>query len=170
MKNVFLILTMSLLTTAVFGQTKEKVVCRIWKTKSFCEIPENVNVHGAVIYQHASMLGVSCNSLDTQNFVGVWVTFQGKNVDSMKMKSRYENISLIRKNTKEVLHPVAYMERADQLSRYTPAFNSNESTFKECIFVLNSNEKYDLFILFEAAEIGDKLVIEDFLEAEIKKK
>jgi hypothetical protein len=69
---------------------------------------------------------------------------------------------------KEIVHPVAYMERAEPMERYTPIFSSNKSTFEKCVFELKPKGKYDLFIIFEAAEVGDKLIIEDFLEAEIK--
>jgi hypothetical protein len=155
-------------TVSVTEQTKESVTCRIWKTESFCKVPNNVNVHGAVQYSNTFVRGISCDSLNSQNLVGVWVTFQGKNVDSLNMKSHYENISLIRKN-KEILHPIAYMERSKPIMEDgTPQYASNKSTFGSCTFILTPNEKYDLFILFEAAETGDKLIIEDFLEAEIE--
>jgi hypothetical protein len=169
MKRSFIVLVMFVLTISVFGQTKESVKCRIWKTESFCKIPENINVHGAVNYSKTFVDGICCKNLDILNLVGVWVTFQGKDVKKLNMKSHYENISLIRKNTKEVLHPVTYMERSKPIMEEgNPEYASNKSTFGSCTFVLKPKEKYDLFILFEVAEVGDKLIIEDFLEAVIE--
>ena len=80
MKRSFIVLVMFVLTISVFGQTKESVKCRIWKTESFCKIPENINVHGAVNYSKTFVDGICCKKLDTLNLVGVWVTFQGKDV------------------------------------------------------------------------------------------
>ena len=167
MKKFFIILTMSLWANSVFGQTKEIITCRIWKTESFCTLPASANVPSGVFYDSASMRVVSCDKLDEKNLVGVWVTFQGINRDGLPLKNQYKSISLIRKKTKEVLHPVAYMERADH-ARYTPVFMSNESVFEKCVFELKPKEKYDLFIIFETAEVGDKLIIENFLETVIK--
>ena len=168
MKKIFIILAMSVLTVSAFGQTKKSVKCRIWKTESFCTVPDSAKVHSGIHCPAASMVGVSCKELDRTNYVGVWVTFQGINKDKLIVKNQYKNISLIRKKTKKVLYPVAYMERATPLTAYTPVFSSNKSTFEECVFELKPNGKYDLFIVFETAEVGDKLVIEDFLEAKIK--
>jgi len=167
MKRSFIVLVIFVLTISVFGRTKESVKCRIWKTESFCTVPQSANLHSGIHYSDASIRCVSCSKLDTQRLVGVWVTFQGINKSKLSMKSQYKNISLIRKN-KEILHPVAYMERAKPLERYTPVFSGNESTFEKCVFELKPKGKYDLFILFEAAEVGDKLIIEDFLETVIE--
>jgi len=167
MKRSFIVLMMSVLVISVFGQTKKSVECRIWKTESFCEVPDSAKVHSSIHYRVASMLGVSCSELDKKNYIGVWVTFQGINKSKLIMKSQYKNISLIRKN-KEILHPIAYMERAEPLTRYTPVFSSNKSTFEECVFELKLKGKYDLFIIFETAEVGDKLIIGGFLKAVIE--
>lgn len=169
MKNFVIIFAMSLMTTFAFGQ-KERIQCQIWTTESFCDLPASVNVPARINYSDTTInYGEQCESLDKQNFVGVWVTFQGKDTKELNFTSQYRNISLIRKQSKEVLHPVAYMERSNPHSDGKfPVFLTNKSTFGKCTYELKPNEKYDLFILFEAAEVGDKLVIEDFLEAEIK--
>ena len=159
---------MSVSAISVFGQTKKSVECRIWKTESFCIVPDSAKIHSSIHYSAASMLGVSCSELDKKNYIGVWVTFQGINKDKLILKNQYKNINLIRKKTKEIVHPIAYMERAEPLTRYTPVFSSNKSTFEECIFELKPKEKYDLFIIFETAEVGDKLIIGDFLKVKIK--
>ena len=172
MRKIFITLAMSLIAVSVFGQTKETVEARIWKTESFCNLPETAKVPSAINYSSTFMYGITCDSLNKEYYTGVWITFEEKDVNTMSMKSHYKNISLIQKTTKETLYPVAYME-----SGYThrngaftkePKYTSNQSTMEECKYILKPREKYDLFIIFEKAEIGDKVIIEDFLEAEIK--
>ena len=166
MRKIFIILSMSVLTASVFGQTKESVKCRIWKTESFCIIPDDVNVPKSARYDSASLDGVSCTVLDEMDIVGVWVTFQGKNVEELNLDSQFSSINLIRKKTKKTLHPIAYMNSGEE--SYSPLYQSNKSTFRYCTYELEPNEKYDLFILFEDAQAGDKLVIEGFLEVVVK--
>jgi hypothetical protein len=36
------------------------------------------------------------------------------------------------------------------------------------VYELTPTAKYDLFILFESAEVGDKLIIDGFLEVEVR--
>lgn len=154
---------------SVFGQTKEMVKCLIWNTESFCTLPDSVNVPGAVHYSNTTAYGISCKDLDKGDFVGIWVTFQGKDVKELNMTGHYDNISLINKETGEVSHPVAYMERHKPiLEEGNPVYLSNETNIGQSRYVLIPKEKYDLFIIFETAEIGDKLIIENFLEIEIE--
>ena len=169
MKKIIITLTAVIMTISAFAQTSEIVKCRIWKPKSFCTLPDSVNVPGAVNYSDTYLVGVSCSKLDKKkNLVGIWVTFQGKNVNKLSLTSHYENITLVRKDTKEQLHPYAYMERSEPIRAVGgPQYNSKESTMERCDFKLEPYKRYDLFILFEAGEEGDKIIISNFLEAEI---
>ncbi len=169
MKKIFITLIALVMTMAVFGQTKEIIKCRIWKTKSFCTLPDSVNVPGAVNYSNTYIKGLSCSDLDKkENLVGVWVTFQGKNLTMLSLTSHYENITLVRKNTQEKIHPYAYMERSKPIEKDgKPQYNSKESTIGTCKYELKPNKRYDVFIIFEAGQVGDKLIIDNFLETEI---
>ena len=172
MKKIFITLTMSLIAISVFGQTKETVEARIWKTESFCNLPESANVPSGVIYSNTFIYGICCDSLNKENYTGVWITFEGKDVDTISMKSHYENISLVCKDTKEILHPTAYMGSGyiykNGKHERGASYNSRQSTMEECKYPIVPKEKYDLFIIFEKAQAGDRIIMEDFLEAEIK--
>jgi hypothetical protein len=170
MKKIIITLTVVIMTIAAFGQTDSTVICRIWKTKSFCDLPEKINVPGAVNYSNTFVKGVSCQELDKQgNLVGVWVTFEGINKSELYMTSFYNNISLIRINSADTIHPIAYMERHRPIQeKGDPEYSSNKSTFGKCTFELKPKKKYDIFIIFSAADIGDKLIIDKFFETEIK--
>jgi len=169
MKKYIITLVVFVMTITAFGQTKEIVKCRIWKTKSFCTLPDSINVPGAVNYTNTKIIGLPCDDLDRKaNLVGVWVTFKGKNVRTLSMKSHYENITLVRKNSQEKIHPYAYMERSKPIREEgKPQYNSKESTMGACNFELKANKRYDLFIIFDAGQAGDKLIIDNFLETEI---
>ena len=168
MKKFFIILTLSFLATSAFGQTREVVKCRIWKTKSYCILPPAVNVPSHATYPiGVSSSSILCGELDKQNVVGVWLTIRDKDVSKLLLKNNYSNITLIRKDTEETLHPVAYLNRVGKEGN--PQYLSGKSSFGGgCVYELKPKERYDIFILFETAEVGDKLIIEDFLETEIK--
>ena len=172
MKKWTIILGVFLLPAFGWGQTREIVKCRIWKTKSFCVLPVGVSVpENATYLVGASISRISCNELEKQTVVGVWVTFRDKNVNELRLKNNYSNITLIRKNTEEVLRPVAYMNLPKPAGKDegNPQYLSSTSTFGGvCVYKLKPKEKYDLFILFEKAEVGDTLIIEDFLEIEVR--
>ena len=147
--------------------------CRIWKTKSFCTLPNAVNVPESAKYLAGSSVSrVSCSDLDKQNLVGVWVTIRETNTSSFRLKDNFSNVYIVRKSTEEKEFPVAYMNRSRPAgnSDGNPQYQSNKSTFGgECVYELKQTAKYDIFILFNAAEVGDMLVIEGFLEVVIGK-
>ena len=172
MKKIFIVSAMFLLVISASGQTREIIRCRIWKTKSFCTLPNSVSVPETAKYAvGASVTRVLCTELDKQNLVGVWITIRETSTNAFRLKDNFSNIYIMRKDTEDKIYPVAYMNRAAPAGNNegNPQFLSNKSTFGgECVYELKPTAKYDLFILFEAAEIGDKLVIEGFLEAEIR--
>lgn len=169
MKRFFIIFMLSFFATAAFGQQAREVIkCRLWKTKSFCMLPTAVNVPNNASYGvGVSTSGILCSELDKQNLVGIWITVRDKNANELRLKNNYSNISLVRKDTEEVLHPFAYVSRVGKDGN--PQYLSGKSTFGGfCVYGLKPRERYDIFIIFEAAEVGDTLIIEDFLEAEVK--
>ena len=172
MKKIFLVSALFFLTVSALGQTREIVRCRLWKTKSFCILPNSVNVPETAKYvAGASILRVLCTDLDKQNLVGVWVTIRETSASAFRLKDNFSNVYVVRKGTEDKVFPVAYMNRSKPAgnSEGNPQFLSNKSTFGgECVYELKPSGKYDIFILFEFAEVGDTLVIEGFLEVEIR--
>jgi len=170
-KSFFVVFFLFLSSISTFGQAREIIKCRIWKTSSYCTIPNTVNIPENAKYSvGASITNIRCSELDKQKLVGIWVTVREKNVSELHLKNNFNNVKLIRKDSGEVLYPVAYMSRSKPVGKEgNPQYLSGKSTFGgECVYELKPRERYDLFILFEAAEVGDKLVIEDFFEAEIR--
>jgi hypothetical protein len=170
-KKFFSVLVLFSLSVSAFGQAREIIKCRIWKTSSFCTIPNTVNIpENAKYLVGVSISNIQCSELDKQKLVGIWVTIREKNVSELRLKNNFSNVKLIRKDSGEVLYPVAYMSRSKPVGKEgNPQYLSGKSTFGgECVYELKPRERYDLFIIFETAEVGDKLVIEDFLEAEIR--
>jgi len=116
------------------------------------------------------MQSISCHQLDTnKNITGVRVTFKGKNISELHMKSNFENISLVNGNSKDTIHPIALLKK----QRF---INSDEPQYDYCIFSTEDHYfsftpklKYDLFFVFKKINPGDKLLIENLLEGIIKK-
>ena len=172
MKRVFVIVIMFFLSVSALGQGRDVVRCRIWKTKTFCLLPNSVTVPETAKYTvGTSVVRIACAELDKQNLVGVWVTVRETSVGMLRLKDGFSNIYVIRKDSSEKQFPVAYVSRPYPAGKPegNPQFLSNQSKFGgECVYELKSSGRYDLFFLFEAAEMGDTLIIEGFLEAEIK--
>jgi len=168
MKKIIITLTAVVMTIAVFGQTESIVKCSIWKPKSYCQLPDSISYFKGLNFSNASMVGISCRQLDTMhNCVGVRVTFQDKNVSSLDMKSHYENISLVINNGKQTIHPIAFLENPKSNYNGLPEYMDNTSTADKYNIALEPRKRYDLFIIFSSASIGDKLIIENFLETKI---
>ena len=168
MKKILITLTMSLIAISVFGQTKEIVEARIWKMGNFCKLPDSVRIPYAQKYS-AVRSSIPCDFFNKKSYTGIWITFEGKDVDDIYMKSHCKNISLVRKTTKDTLYPVAYMAAVYDNFRFDkPEYLVNATTFENFRYLLNPREKYDLFIIFEKAKPGDRVIIENFLEAKIK--
>ena len=172
MRKFFIISALFFLSISAFGQTREIIRCRIWKAKSFCTLPNAVNVPSKAKYLAGSSVhSVLCADLDKQNLVGVWITIRETKTIALRLKDNFSNIYLVPKDTEVKLSPVAYMSRATPVGKEdgNPQFLSPQSTFGgECVYELKQTAKYDIFILFEAAEVGDTLVIDGFWEMEIR--
>ena len=173
MKKGLLIVVLSFFTVAAFGQAREIIKCRIWKPKSFCEIPNTVNIpENAKFSVGVSITNMQCSELDKmKNVMAIWVTVREKNVNELRLKDNFNNVRLIRKESGDTLQPIAYMSRSKPAGKAegNPQYLSSKSSFGgECVYELKPRERYDLFIVFETVEAGDKLIIDDFFEAEVK--
>ena len=193
MKNIFIPLTLVFFSMIVFGQiNKTTIKCRIWNRTSFCTPPDSVNVPSKACQIESNPIEVYCGDLDKkENLVCIWLTFEVIN-NFLPISSKFENVTLISKNSKKQLHPYAYLNNIISLkesrkyyekhpihNKLTAAdlvlfkdiksvYFSNESTWDTYDIMLFPNIKYDLFFIFEEGNVGDKFIISNFIETEIK--
>jgi len=169
MKKISFILLLLLLSFGAFTQEKNETNCRIWKPDNLCDFPDSLNIPQRWSCSSCYWTYKNCKEFDINTWTGVWLTFTKETDSTFSLRSHYKNISLVNKNTKKVIHPKAIV--------WYPIFNKNPNCLPEYMpkslramkFTVNfiPKEKVDLILIFEKAEKGDKLIIDDFIETEI---
>ncbi len=136
--------------------------CKLWKTKNFCNLPNKINLSSSYDVDAAEYDYVSCQEA-TKNMAtmkAVWVTIKTSGRSKLQLESQLKNITLITANSGKSLHPIMIGAVADG----SAFFGKN---FKAKKFVAYYNGQMDFFLFFSEAEIGDKIIINNFIEAVI---
>ncbi len=173
MKNLIVLIFVSFLTIGAFAQSKSVVSCKIWNPESFCDIPDSLITMPRIINADTVFAySISCNDIDKkENKTAVWLTLSTKDGSSLMFVSGFKNISLINKTNDKKIHPFAilwsdftYNENGKSNLHYmTSAFKTSKYKSK-----FSFQKKIDLILIFPNAEKGDKIIIDDFIEAEIQ--
>jgi hypothetical protein len=153
-----------------FGQTDTAVVCRLWKPISYCHLPDSVKLPDVVYFASVTMTAISCFQLDTiKGLKGLRVTFKGKNISELHLKSNFENIYVVNKISMDTIHPIAILKKQKFENLDEPQYDYCDFQAEDHYFTFIPERKYDLFLLFRNANIGDRLVIEDLIGGLIEK-
>jgi hypothetical protein len=151
-------LAMSLLT---FAQPKADISCKIWNPKSFCEIPDSIYFADGMVAIHCQLKSDTCTQMDNiNNQSGVWLSFHNKRRCSLNLKTDFENIRLIKKSNGRVVKLNALY-----FSRKYFLVSVSATKLK---YHFKGRRDINFIMLFPEAEKGDKIVIDDFIEAEIQ--
>lgn len=171
MKTISIILIVFSLTLHVFGQKKINTKCRIWQTSDFCNFPDSLNVPKNWAAEDCTWDFKSCESYTPLGQTAIWLTFTS-DIDSVFfLKSKYENISIVHKSDSKATHPMALLWYKNYYSEKNCIREYMPSTFKakKCMVNFKPKERTDLILIFSKAEIGDKLIIDNFIETEVQK-
>ncbi|MBI5541154.1 MAG: hypothetical protein HY951_13895 [Bacteroidia bacterium] len=144
-------------------QSRSVIQCKIWRPESFCNIPDSLSLPNWRA-DNTTVESISCDQLDkSENHVGVWLVLSKKDGSSFSMVSGLKNIKLVKKNSKEIISPTAILWNfafSDKLGYLSSNFKTNSFKAK-----FASKKQIDLIIIFAGAEKGDKVFIDDFIEA-----
>ncbi|OFX36849.1 MAG: hypothetical protein A2X08_14545 [Bacteroidetes bacterium GWA2_32_17] len=144
-------------------QSRSVIQCKIWRPESFCNIPDSISLPSWRA-DSLKIESVSCEQLDKiENPVGVWLVLSKKNGSSFSMVSGLKNINIVKKNSKKIIPPTAILWNlafSDKHGYLSSNFKTNSFKAK-----FASKKKIDLIIIFPGAEKGDKVIIDDFIEA-----
>lgn len=164
MRTIYIILFALFLTLVINAQTKTEINCKIWKPKSFCEIPDSIYFADRVFGMKSSWKFTTCQQLDSinnsNNLIGVWLTFYNKKSSSLNFKTNFENIKLIKKNNGQKVN-LSAIYFANKIFYTSIEAKKYKNHFK-------AKHKVNFIMLFPQADKGDKIVIDDFIEAEIQ--
>ncbi|OFX29113.1 MAG: hypothetical protein A2X08_01385 [Bacteroidetes bacterium GWA2_32_17] len=149
---------MSFLTLA---QNKTEIECKIWNPNSFCVIPDSIYLADRVFAIHSEWKEDKCEHIDSlKNLTGVWLTFNIKKGCSLSFKTNFDNIKLIKKGSGQKVGLFAiYTSR----KYFMTSIKAKKFTYH-----LKTGRKIDIIMLFPQAEKGDKIIIDDFIETEIR--
>jgi hypothetical protein len=137
--------------------------CKLWKPKSFCDIPKKAKLSGSYDVDAAEYDYVSCQEA-TKNMTSmkaVWVTIDINGRTRLQLESQLENIELFESKNGKMIHPLMIAAVADG----STFFGKN---FKAKKFVANYDGQLDIFLFFSEAEVGDTIIIKNFVEAVIQ--
>ena len=166
MKTICIILFAFFLTNVSFSQSKSVIKCSIWKPTSFCNIPDSLNLPSWRA-DNLTIESVQCEQLDKKNnLIGVWIKLSKKDGSSFLLESNFKNISLVKKNNQEKISPEAILWNlaySDKHGYISSNFKTNSFKAK-----FGTHKNIDLIIIFTNAEKGDKIIIDNFVEAEIQ--
>jgi hypothetical protein len=140
--------------------------CKLWDTKSFCNNavtrPDlTINME----CKDCEFTFISCHDIDNMsNIKGVWLTVDVNDKGKFRIESFFNNMSLERADGK-IIHPVALGVGASPNDIKEPKYYSNN--FKAKKLVATFKKQIDIFLFFENPKIGDKIFIDNFIQAEI---
>lgn len=139
--------------------------CRLWKTESFCSVPEVGNSSISLDCKACDFDYVSCKDLDKNSKLkGVWLTVTVQKRGEFEVESYFKNVTLQKNNSDKSTHPLMLSIGVGGDKVTEKYFGSK---FKANDLIVRFKEQIDVFLLFEGAEVGDKLFFEDFVQAEI---
>jgi len=164
MKNILvataLIFSALIFTLMSYAQNKTEMNCKIWKPKTFCEIHDSIYLADRVFGIQAEWKEETCVELDmVKNLTGVWLTFTNKKNCKLFLKSNFENFKLIKKSNGQKINLSALYSKKGFITSIKA---------KKFTFTLKKGRIINIIMLFPEAEKGDKIIIDDFIEAEIQ--
>lgn len=164
-KKIIIVIVALIVTGTAFAQKYPGVKCQILQMESFCDLPSIANdVDLNTVYnpQH-----ITCEQLDLlENKVAIRITFIPQTRLKLKLITGFKNIGLVRQNG-TVVHPFAMINIHDY-NRDKPVFLSSKSKISLYDITFKAGKQCDIVLVFDQAKVGEKIRIDDFLEAEIQ--
>lgn len=165
------LLNFSILTTAQSLTEVKSVFC---SPINICNLSNSLNIPKNISAKECTWKTLTCEQIESKgDFIGVHIKFKCKTDIIFSLKSNFKNIKLINKVTEKILHPYAILWNDSEFNSTTDTeipfigYMTNNFKAEEYNVSCLQNEQYDLILLFEKAELGNKLVIENFIETEI---
>lgn len=136
--------------------------CKLWKSKNFCDIPRKAKLSSSYTADAAEYDYVSCQEATKNMSImkAVWITIDITGRTKLQLESQLENITLIESKNGKVSHPLMIAAVTDG----STFFGKN---FKAKKFVANYDGQLDIFLFFPEAEVGDTILIKNFVKTVI---
>jgi hypothetical protein len=170
MKRITIFFFSIFLIIGSFAQKVSIEKCKIWKPASFCTIPDSLKSTGAFCMD-CTWREKTCKQIDKKKgLVGIWITFTSESDTSFQLKNNFSNVSVIKKNSQKAIRPYALLNWGEYYSHHRMNFGYQYMTYlrsKNYFLTFKSKAKVDVIFIFRGVEKGDKIIINNFLQAEI---
>lgn len=172
MRNIVLSLIGLFLVINLFAQESKDIKCRIWRPRSYCEMPDSLTGFNSLNCIFCNEDNISCSDINKMGFVtAVWITIPVEYGNHFKIKSGFKNISLIKKSDGKIVHPAAI--KLSYNNKYKNRFEEKYLSSNIKVFWMNYHldknlKKFDLILIFPSAEKGDKIVFDHYFKTEIQ--
>jgi len=142
----------------------------LWQPASFNKNVEEASGQFKMDCNGCDFSYISGTQLDGKNYKGVWMRVTKDKKIKFKLETGLKNISLIRTVGDKCIatHPIAVGIDGPQWRQKEWTYISNK--FKTNSATYTFGEHIDFYLIFEDAKVGDKLVIDDFVETLVVEK
>jgi hypothetical protein len=171
MKRISITLIAIFLTHGIYAQKTAKTLCMLWKPKSFCISPDSIKLPRIIKCDSTTEHYLTCDEINkNSSYKTVRLKLTRKNGKVFRLKSNFSNISLIRKTDGEILHPYAILWSFANVrdNNNNLKFLSSDFTTKSYKVKFKFMKYVDLILIFIQADLGDKIIIDDYLETDIQ--
>ena len=148
----------------ISNQKKSKVTrvksCKIWNTKDFCNIPKTAKFATSLDCDLVDFDYIDCQTANQKNNItAVWLTISVSENSTFQIESDLKNVKLINTNGKSQIPLMLYVSGDNKF------FGAN---FKAKKMTVHYNKQIDIFLFFKNAAVGDKIIINNLIEALIE--
>lgn len=146
------------------NQKKSKVTrvksCKIWNTKDFCNIPKVAKFATSLDCEGVEFDYIDCQTANQINDITcVWLTIGVTEKSKINIENQLKNFILIKGNNKKQ-YPLMIKIGAEN--------NFWGAKFKAKKITVDYNKQIDIFLFFKNAAVGDKIIINNLIEALIE--
>lgn len=174
MKKILLVALLYNLSISFYGQNSINSKIEIWQPSSFCNIPETINIDYRISCKECSWDYIDCAKLDKKKLKSVIITFNSKKDSTFNFTTKFENIYLISKESGKKIHPCSILMADKEVLidedniQFVQAYMTNKFKANKYVLAFDLDKDYNLILLFDAANVGDTIIVENFIQNEIK--
>ncbi len=134
--------------------------CKIWNTNNFCDFPKLAKFATSLDCDLVDFDYIDCQTVNQKNnLVAVWLTINSNGKSSFQIESSLKNIRHVNAKGK-AQNPIMIGISGDD-KFLGPNFKARKMT-------VNYNKQIDVFLLFPNAKPGEKIIINNLIEALIE--
>ena len=134
--------------------------CKIWNTKDFCDVPKSAKFAASFDCDGVEFDYIDCQTANQIiEITGVWLSIGVNEKSKLKIEDQLKNFILVKTNNKKQ-YPL--------MIKISGENNFWGAKFKAKKITVNYNKQIDIFLFFKNAAVGDKIIINNLIEALIE--